>query len=66
MDSTKPLIVTLWTAAKKCEPPCSTHTIPYRKDGVPATELYVTECTRFAAPAPGMVFRVKEKVIGKG
>jgi hypothetical protein len=29
-------------------------------------ELYVTVCTRFAAPAPGMVFRVKAKVIGKG
>ena len=42
------------------------HTIPYRKDEVPAMGLYVTECTRFAAPAPGMVFRVEEKVIGKG
>ena len=66
MDSTKLLIVPLWTAAKKCKQLCRTHTIPYRKDGVPATELYVTECTRFAAPAPGMVFRVKAKVIGKG
>ena len=66
MDSTKPLIVTLWTAAKKCEQLCPAHTIPYRKDGVPAMELYVTECTRFAAAAPGMVFRVKAKVIGKG
>jgi hypothetical protein len=66
MDSTKPLIVTLWTAAKKCEQLCPAHTIPYRKDGVPRTGLYVTECTQFAAPAPGMVFRVKDKVIGKG
>jgi hypothetical protein len=66
MSSTKPLIVTLWAAAKKCKPRCSPHTIPYRKDGVPAVGLYVTECTRFAAPAPGMVFRVKEKVFGKG
>jgi hypothetical protein len=66
MSSTKPLIVTLWAAAKKCEHLCLAHTIPYRKDGVPVTGLYVTECTRFAAPVPGMVFRVKEKVFGKG
>jgi hypothetical protein len=66
VDSTKPLIVTLWAAAKKSEQLCLAHTIPYRKDGVPAMELYVTECTRFAAAAPGMVFRVKAKGIGKG
>ncbi len=62
MDSTKPLIVTLWTAAKKRDSLRPAHTIPYRKDGVPAMGLYVTECTRFAAPSPGMVFRVKGKV----
>jgi hypothetical protein len=66
MESTKPLIVPLWATAKKCEQHFRAHTIPYRKDGVPAMELYVTECTRFAAPAPDMVFRVKDKVICKG
>jgi hypothetical protein len=66
MDSTKPLIVTLWASAKKCQQLCPAHTIPYRKDGVPRMGLYVTECTQFAAPAPGMVFGVKDKVIGKG
>jgi len=66
MDCTKPLIVTLWAAAKLCKQLYPALTIPYRKDGVPARELYVTKCTRFAAPAPGMVFRVTGKVIGKG
>ena len=66
IDSTKPLIVPLWTAAKKSEELILAHTIPYRKDGVPSMGLYVTVCTRFAAAAPGMVFREKVKVIGKG
>lgn len=66
MNSTKLLIVTLWATAKKCKKLRRTHTIPYRKDEVPAMGLYVTECTRFAAPTPGMVFRVKGNVIGKG
>jgi len=56
----------LWTAAKKSEELILAHTIPYRKDGVPSMGLYVTVCTRFAAAAPGMVFREKVKVIGKG
>ena len=66
MESTKPLIVPLWTAAKKSEELILAHTIPYRKDGLLAAEQYVTECTRFAAPAPGMVFRGEGKMIGKG
>jgi hypothetical protein len=43
-----------------------THTIPYHEDGVAAMGSYVTVFTRFAAPAPGVVFREKVKVIGKG
>jgi hypothetical protein len=66
MNSTKPLIVPLWAAAKKCKQLHLAHTIPYRKDEVPRMGLYVTECTQFAAPSPDMVFRVKDKVIGKG
>jgi hypothetical protein len=66
MDITEPLIVTSWTAAKKCEQVCRTNRIPYRKNGVAAMGPYVTVFTRFAAPAPGVVFREKVKVIGKG
>src|ERR1039458_8781496 len=38
------------------------HTIPYRKDEVPTVKLYVTECTRFAAASPSMVFGWKQSL----
>jgi hypothetical protein len=64
-SSTKPLIVSSRATVENFTDPCRIHTIPYRKDDVRAIELYVTECTQFAAASANMVFGLMRRLFGK-